>query len=46
MFRGGTVIDVRYRDEIPDLYVHTYSGAIGNDFIQIDDDTKPQSSDI
>ncbi|GFX79313.1 transposable element Tcb2 transposase [Trichonephila clavipes] len=33
VLQGGTLNDVRYRDEIIDPYVRSYAGAIGNDFI-------------
>ncbi|GFU28875.1 uncharacterized protein TNCV_470101 [Trichonephila clavipes] len=32
----GTLTGVRYRDEILDPYVCRYAGAIGNDFILMD----------
>ncbi|GBM14312.1 Transposable element Tcb2 transposase [Araneus ventricosus] len=36
-FHGGTLTGVRYRDEVLDPYVRPYAGAIGNDFILMDD---------
>ncbi|GFY07310.1 transposable element Tcb2 transposase [Trichonephila clavipes] len=36
VFQGGTVTGVRYWDEILDPYIHPYAGAIGNDFILMD----------
>ncbi|GBL84083.1 hypothetical protein AVEN_100930-1 [Araneus ventricosus] len=38
---GGTLTGVRYRDEILDPYVRPYAGAIGNDFILMDDNARP-----
>ncbi|GBL80349.1 hypothetical protein AVEN_92259-1 [Araneus ventricosus] len=41
VFHGGTLTGVRYRDEILDPYVRPYVGAIGNDFILMDDNARP-----
>ncbi|GBM25972.1 hypothetical protein AVEN_223108-1 [Araneus ventricosus] len=41
VFHGGTLTGVRYRDEIFDPYVRPYAGAIGNDFILMDDNARP-----
>ncbi|GBM41188.1 hypothetical protein AVEN_35759-1 [Araneus ventricosus] len=41
VFHGGTLTGVRYRDEILDPYVRPYAGAIGNDFILMDDNARP-----
>ncbi|GBL84078.1 hypothetical protein AVEN_100925-1 [Araneus ventricosus] len=41
VFHGGTLTGVRYRDEILDPYVLPYAGAIGNDFILMDDNARP-----
>ncbi|GBO42885.1 hypothetical protein AVEN_246329-1 [Araneus ventricosus] len=41
VFQGGTLTGARYRDEIFDLYVRPYAGAIGNDFILMDDNARP-----
>ncbi|GFW46453.1 DDE_3 domain-containing protein [Trichonephila clavipes] len=38
---GGTLTAVKYWDEILDPYVHPYAGAIGNDFILMDDSARP-----
>ncbi|GBM53828.1 hypothetical protein AVEN_24104-1 [Araneus ventricosus] len=43
---GGTLTDVRYRDEILDPYVSPYAGAIGNVFILMDDNARPHRSVI
>ncbi|GFX46966.1 DDE_3 domain-containing protein [Trichonephila clavipes] len=37
---GETLTGMRYRDEILDPYVHPYAGAIGNDFILMDDNAR------
>ncbi|GBM07559.1 hypothetical protein AVEN_230001-1 [Araneus ventricosus] len=41
VFHGGTLTGVRYWDEIFDPYACPYAGAIGNDFILMDDNTRP-----
>ncbi|GBN07155.1 hypothetical protein AVEN_149613-1 [Araneus ventricosus] len=41
VFHGGTLTFVRYRDEMLDPHVCPYAGAIGNDFILIDDNARP-----
>ncbi|GBM63790.1 hypothetical protein AVEN_72210-1 [Araneus ventricosus] len=41
VFHRGTLTGVRYRDEILDPYVRPYAGAIGNDFILMDDNVRP-----
>ncbi|GFW93951.1 uncharacterized protein TNCV_4812691 [Trichonephila clavipes] len=46
VFQGGTRTGVRYRDEILDPYVRPYTGAIGNDFILMDDNTRPHQAVI
>ncbi|GFV86439.1 transposable element Tcb2 transposase [Trichonephila clavipes] len=46
VFHGGTVTGLRYRDEILDPYVRPYAAAIGNDFILMDDNARPQRARI
>ncbi|GFV50357.1 transposable element Tcb2 transposase [Trichonephila clavipes] len=46
VFHGGTVICLRYRDEILDPYVRPYAAAIGNDFILMDDNARPHRARI
>ncbi|GFV24352.1 transposable element Tcb2 transposase [Trichonephila clavipes] len=46
VFHGGTVAGLRYRDEILDPYVRTYAAAIGNDFLLMDDNARPQRAQI
>ncbi|GFY02656.1 transposable element Tcb2 transposase [Trichonephila clavipes] len=46
VFHGGTVTGLRYRDEILDPYVRPYAAAIGNDFILMDDNTRPHRAGI
>ncbi|GBM03753.1 hypothetical protein AVEN_134968-1 [Araneus ventricosus] len=41
VFHGGSLTGVKYRDEILDPYVLPYTGAIGNDFILMDDNVRP-----
>ncbi|GFX75026.1 transposable element Tcb2 transposase [Trichonephila clavipes] len=43
VFHGGTVTGLRYRDETLDPYVRPYAAAIGNDFILMDDNARPQA---
>ncbi|GFT28159.1 uncharacterized protein K02A2.6 [Trichonephila clavipes] len=46
VFHGGTVIGLRYRDEILDPYVRPYAAAVGNDFILMDDNARPHRARI
>ncbi|GFU79420.1 DDE_3 domain-containing protein [Trichonephila clavipes] len=46
VLQGGTLTGVRYWDEILDPYVHSYAGAIGKDFIVMDDNARPQRAVI
>ncbi|GFW71248.1 transposable element Tcb2 transposase [Trichonephila clavipes] len=46
VFQGGTLTGVRYQDEILDPYVRPYAGAIGNDFILMDDNARPHRAVI
>ncbi|GFT40640.1 transposable element Tcb2 transposase [Trichonephila clavipes] len=46
MFQGETLTGVRYRDEILDPYVLPYAGAIGNDFILMDNNERPHRAVI
>ncbi|GFW23150.1 transposable element Tcb2 transposase [Trichonephila clavipes] len=47
VFLGATLTGVRYRDEILDPCVQTYFGAIGKDFILMDNNAQPhQVEDI
>ncbi|GBN43437.1 hypothetical protein AVEN_130985-1 [Araneus ventricosus] len=41
VFERGTVIGVRYRDEILEPYVRLFRGAVGPEFILIDDNARP-----
>ena len=42
----GTLTSVRYVNEILDVYVRLYAGAIGADFILMDDNTRPHRSHV
>ncbi|GBN15901.1 hypothetical protein AVEN_88534-1, partial [Araneus ventricosus] len=44
IFERGTVTGVRYRDEILEPYVRLFRGAVGPEFILMDDKARPQSS--
>ncbi|GFW55020.1 transposable element Tcb2 transposase [Trichonephila clavipes] len=46
VFQGGTFTAVIYRDEILDPCVYPYAGAIGNDFILMDDNARPHRAVI
>ncbi|GFW15384.1 transposable element Tcb2 transposase [Trichonephila clavipes] len=46
VFHGGTVTGLRYRDEILDPYVRPYAAAIGNDFILMDNNARPNRAGI
>ncbi|GBN38940.1 Death-associated protein kinase dapk-1 [Araneus ventricosus] len=41
VFEKGTVIGVRYRDEILEPYVRLFRGAVGPEFILMDDNARP-----
>ncbi|GBO44153.1 hypothetical protein AVEN_239551-1, partial [Araneus ventricosus] len=41
VFERGTVIGVRYRDEILEPYVRLFMGAFGPEFILMDDNARP-----
>ncbi|GFU47354.1 transposable element Tcb2 transposase [Trichonephila clavipes] len=46
VFHGGTVTGLRYRDETLDPYVCPYAAAIGNDFILMDDNSRPHRAQL
>ncbi|GBM65376.1 hypothetical protein AVEN_98199-1 [Araneus ventricosus] len=41
VFERGTVTGVRYRDEILEPYVRLFRGAVGSEFILMDDNVRP-----
>ncbi|GBM84654.1 hypothetical protein AVEN_136684-1 [Araneus ventricosus] len=41
VFERGTVTGVRYRDETLESYVRLFRGAVGPEFILMDDNAKP-----
>ncbi|GBM02766.1 hypothetical protein AVEN_40832-1 [Araneus ventricosus] len=41
VFERGTVTDVMYRDEILEPYVRLFRGAVGPEFILMDDNAWP-----
>ncbi|GBN89464.1 hypothetical protein AVEN_258462-1 [Araneus ventricosus] len=41
VFERGTVIGARYRDEILEPYVRLFKGAVGPEFILMDDNARP-----
>lgn len=44
--RNGSLTAVRYRDEILDPIVRPFAGAIGNDFILMDDNARPHRARV
>ena len=46
LFRNGTLTAVRYRDEILDPVVRPYAGAIGPEFILMDDNARPHRARV
>ena len=42
----GMMTDVRYRDEILDVYVAPYAGTIGPQFIVMDDNARPHRARV
>ena len=43
---SGMMIGLRYRDEIMDVYVRPYAGAIGPQFILMDDNARPHRARV
>ena len=46
VFQNGTLTAVRYRDEVLDPIVRPYAGAIGPDFVLMDDNARPHRARI
>ena len=46
VLRRGTMTGVRYRDEVLDVYVRPYAGAVGPDFILMDDNARPHRAKV
>lgn len=46
IIENGTLTGLRYRDEILDVYVRPYAGAIGPDFILMDDNARAHRARI
>ncbi|GBM97616.1 hypothetical protein AVEN_165874-1 [Araneus ventricosus] len=44
VFERVTVTGVRYRDEILEPYVHLFRGAVGPEFISVDDNARPHGA--
>ena len=42
----GMMTGVRYRDEILDIYVRPYAGAVGPQFILMDDNARPHRARV
>ena len=46
VLRRGTMTRVRYRDKVLDVYVRPYAGAVGPDFILMDDNARPHRAKV
>jgi hypothetical protein len=46
IIRNGALTGIRYRDEILHLFVRPFAGAIGSEFVFIDDNTRPHRAKI
>ena len=46
IIENGTFTAVRYVNEILDVYVRPYAGAIGADFILMDDNARPHRANV
>ena len=46
VIQNGTLNGLRYRDEILDVYVRPYPGAIGPNFILMDDNARPHRARV
>ena len=46
IIENGTLTAVRYVNEILDVYVRPYAGAIGPDFILMDDNARPHRAHV
>ena len=46
IIENGTLMAVRYVNEILDVYVRPYAGTIGADFILMDDNARPHRAHI
>ena len=42
----GALTGVRYRDEILDVYVRPFAGAVGENFVLMDDDARPHRARV
>ena len=45
-FIAGNLTGIRYRDEVLDPIVRPYAGAIGDDFILMDDNARPHRARV
>ena len=46
MINGGTLTALRYRDEILDPIVRPFAGAIGDNFILMQDNARPRTARV
>ena len=43
---GGALTGVCYGDEFLDVYVRPFSGAVGDNFVSMDDDARPHRARV
>ena len=46
IIQNGSLTGVRYRDEILDAFVRLYAGAVGQDFVFMDDNARPHRARV
>ena len=46
IIQNGALTGVRYRDEILDAFVRPYAGAVGQDFVLVDDNARPHRARV
>ncbi|GFT17655.1 transposable element Tcb1 transposase [Trichonephila clavipes] len=46
IFKLGSLMAVRYRDEVLEPIVRLYAAAVGHTFVLIDDNARPHKADI
>ena len=46
VIQNGALTGVRYRDEILDVYVRPFAGAVGDNFVLMDDNARPNKARV
>ena len=46
VIQNGALTGVRYRDEILDVYVRPFAGAVGDNFVLMDDNARPHRARV